>query len=157
MACKEWARIRCEELEPGNREKPAEPLATGAKPERIDRQCSLFFKDQHMTQVIEGLKVTVAGSEVAELATKQASFHASRAAFYGKQVEMYAGVQDGAPGIQYTSHQDPKAAALQKQEEHQQKAEHLNFIAAHVKADAEYLLDNSALSTLGVLKGSRFF
>lgn len=117
-----------------------------------------------MTQVIEGLKVTVVGAEVADLAKKQAAFyagraafHAGRAAFYGKQVELYAGVQEGAPGIQHTSHQDPKAAALQKQTEHQQKADHLSFIAAHVKADAEYLLDNAALLTLGVLKGDRFF
>lgn len=110
-----------------------------------------------MTQVIEGLKVTVAGAEVAELATKQANFHSGRAAFYSKQVELYAGVQDGSPGVQYTSHQDPKAAALQKQEEHQHKADHLTFIAAHIKADAEYLLDNSALATLGVVKGGRLF
>lgn len=110
-----------------------------------------------MTEIIDGLKVTVAGAEVAELARKQASFHTERAGFYSRQIEMYAGVQDGAPGAQYTSHQDPKAAALQKQQEHQQKAEHLEFIAGHVKADAEYLLDNQALSTLGVLKGSRFF
>jgi len=110
-----------------------------------------------MTQIIEGLKVTVVGAEVADLAKKQAAFHAGRAAFYGKQVELYAGVQEGAPGIQYTSHQDPKAAAMQNQEEHQQKADHLSFIADHVKADAEYLLDNAALATLGVLKGGRFF
>lgn len=135
---------------------PAEPLATGAKPERIDRQCSLFFKGQHMTQVIDGLKVTVVGQEVAELATKQANFHAERAAFYAKQVELYAGIA-GGEGALATSHQDPKSSAKQKQQEHQEKADHLNFIAAHVKADAEYLLDNSALSTLGVLKGNRFF
>lgn len=108
------------------------------------------------TQVIEGLQVTVAGVEVAQLATKQAKFHAARAAFYGKQVEMYAGVQDGAPPVQYTSHQDPKAAAQQKQTEHQQKVDHLIFIADHIKADAEYLLDNAALSTQGILKGGRF-
>ena len=46
---------------------------------------------------------------------------------------------------------------MQKQEEHQQKADHLSFIADHVKADAEYLLDNAALATLGVLKGLLFF
>jgi len=110
-----------------------------------------------MTQVIDGLKVTVAGLEVAELAIKQAAFHNGRAAFYAKQVDVYADLQDGSPGVQYTSHQDPKAAARQKQEEHQQKAEHLDFIAGHVKPDAEYLLDNAALATLGVLKGGRFF
>ncbi|MBI2750840.1 MAG: hypothetical protein HYX43_16350 [Burkholderiales bacterium] len=109
-----------------------------------------------MTQVIDGLKVTVAGKEVAQLATKQAEFHAERVRFYKKQIELYAGVQEGVQGVQY-SHQDPKAAALQKQTEHQQKADHLNFIAGHVKHDAEYLLDNAALSTLGVLKGDRFF
>ena len=109
-----------------------------------------------MTQVIEGLKVTVAGQEVAELATKQAGFHAERAAFYAKQVELYAGIQ-GGDAARLTSHQDPKEAAQQKRSEHQEKADHLHFIAAHVKADAEYLLDSNALSTLGVLKGSRFF
>ena len=110
-----------------------------------------------MTQVIEGLKVTVSGQEVAQLATKQAEFHAARAAFYAKQIELYAGVQEGSPGIQYTSHQDPKAAAQQKHTEHQEKVDHLSFIAAHIKPEAEYLLDNAALSTLGVFKGSRFF
>ena len=109
-----------------------------------------------MTQVIEGLKVTVDGREVAELATRQANVHAERAAFYAKQVELYAGVQCG-DAARITSHQDPKEAAQQKLQEHQEKADHLNFIAAHVKAYAEYLLDSSALSTLGVLKGGRFF
>lgn len=111
-----------------------------------------------MTQLIDGLKVTVTGKEVAELAEKQANFHAERAAFYEKQVEVYAGVQGGSPGLQYTSsHQDPKAAAQQKQIEHSNKAEHLSFIAAHIKADAEYLLGSDALATLGVIKGNRFF
>ena len=109
-----------------------------------------------MTEVIEGLKVTVSGKEVAELAKKQASFHESRAAFYAKQIEMYADVQSGSPGIQYTSQQDPKAAAQQKQQEHQHNANHLNFIASHLKEDAEYMLDDRALSTLGILK-TRFF
>lgn len=109
-----------------------------------------------MTQVIEGLKVTVGGKEVAELATKQAKFHTERAAFYAKQVELYAGIQGGG-GSLTTSHQDPKEAAQHKRQEHQGKADHLIFIAGHVKADAEYLLDSSALSTIGVLKGYRGF
>lgn len=108
--------------------------------------------------MIEGLKVTVQGAEVAELALKQAAFHSTRAAFYGKQVAMYADQQAGNPGMQYmSSNQDPKAAATQKQTEHAEKASHLEFVAAHIKPSEEYLLDNQALATLGVLKSNRFF
>ena len=109
-----------------------------------------------MPEVIEGLKVTVRGAEVAELAKKQADFHTGRSDFYKKQVELYAGVEVGGAGIQYSSNQDPKAAAAQKRDEHQQKADHLTFIAGHIKAEAEYLLDSSALATLGVIKSNRF-
>lgn len=110
-----------------------------------------------MAEVIDGLKVTVKGTEVVELAKKQAAFHADRAAFYGKQIELYEGVQDSATGLQYTSHQDPKSAAQQKQTEHAGKADQLHFIATHIKADAEYMLGNDALATLGVIKTNRFF
>ena len=102
--------------------------------------------------MIEGLKVTVVGVEVSELARKQAAFHSERADFYGKQVAMYADHQSSSPGLQYTSHQDPKTAALQKQSEHKYKSDHLEFIAAHIKPAEEYLLDSSALKTLGILK-----
>ncbi len=109
-----------------------------------------------MTQVIEGLKVTVVGKEVAELATKQANIHFERAAFYAQHVELHAGMQVGGSSLT-TSHQDPKEAAKNKRQEHQDKAEHLIFIAGHVKPEAEYLLDSSALASLGVLKNYRGF
>lgn len=45
--------------------------------------------------MIEGLKVTVTGHEVAELARKQAAFHAARAEFYNQQLALYANQRQG--------------------------------------------------------------
>lgn len=109
-----------------------------------------------MPEVIEGLKVTVWGAEVAELAKKQAGFHQERCAHYEKHLGIYRAEDDADSGALYTSAQDPKSTLLGKLKEHQQKADHLTFIAGHIKAEAEYLLDSAALATLGVIKGNRF-
>jgi len=105
--------------------------------------------------VIEGLKVTVTGHEVAELARKQAEFHASRAEFYNQQLAMYANHQQEAPSLMY-SNQDPRQAAKSKATEHQAKQEHLLFIADHIKVDEVYLLGDSDLWTLGIVKQRGF-
>lgn len=110
-----------------------------------------------MAEVIEGLKVTVLGAEVAELAKKQAEFHKERCAHYEKHLGIYKAEEDADSGALYTSTQDPKSTLLGKLKEHRQKADHMTFIAGHVKAEAEYLLDNSALATLGVIKGTHRF
>lgn len=111
-----------------------------------------------MAEVIEGLKVTVLGAEVAELAKKQTEFHQGRCAHYEKHLGIYKAEEDSDSdsAALYTSTQDPKSTLLGKLKEHRQKADHMTFIAEHVKAEAEYLLDNSALATLGVIKGSAF-
>lgn len=107
--------------------------------------------------MIEGLKVTVAGSEVAELAMKQASFHRERQAFYQGQLDLYAGQPQQMSGIQYSSMQDPKQAAQQKHSEHENKALHLEFIAAHLRADEQYLLTSQDLQVIGVVRERGFF
>ena len=102
--------------------------------------------------MIEGLKVTVTGHEVVELARKQAEFHAGRAGFYNQQLALYANQQQGAPSLQiYSSNQDPRQAAQSKATEHQQKQEHLLFIADHINVSENYLLADRDLAVLGIV------
>lgn len=113
-----------------------------------------------MTLVIEGLKVTVLGIEVAELARKRSEHHTERVAHYRKHLGLYAGANEGEEdaGLALTtSHNNPKATLIAKMKEHQQQQVHMAFIADHVKLDAEYLLDNGALVTLGVIPRSGAF
>lgn len=107
--------------------------------------------------MIEGLKVTVTGHEVAELARKQAAFHAGRAEFYNQQLALYANQLQGAPSLQAYSNQDPRQAAQSKATEHQSKQEHLLFVADHIKVGEDYLLGDRDLKTLGIVKHSGIF
>lgn len=108
-----------------------------------------------MTQAtIEGLKVTVAGPELRDLCNKQAIYHTERAAAYAEQYKNLESAQ--IEGMQY-SNGDPKKALADKRAEHENKARELAFISDHVKLDAEYLLDRSALGEIGVIRSSRSF
>ena len=107
--------------------------------------------------MIEGLKVTVTGHEVAELARKQAAFHAGRADFYNQQLALYASQPQGNPSLQMYSNQDPRQAAQSKAAAHQSKRDHLLFIADHINATEDYLLESRDLQTLGIIKHAGFF
>lgn len=101
---------------------------------------------------IEGLKVTVQGPELRDLCSKQAAYHTERATAYAEQHKSLSNAQ--IEGMQYSGG-DPKKALADKQEEHSNKARELTFIAEHIKQDAEYLLDRSALAEVGVIRSSR--
>lgn len=107
-----------------------------------------------MQQLIEGLKVTVSGRELRDLCSRQAAFHEDRAKVYAEQHKSLEGAQ--VEGMHYSGG-DPKKALQDKQTEHENKHRELAFIAEHVKLDAEYLLDRSALSEIGVIRSSRGF
>ena len=109
---------------------------------------------QAISLPIEGLKVIVAGPELRDLCNKQATFHHERASAYAKQ---HSNLQDAQIEAMQYSNGDPKKALADKQAEHENKARELTFIAEHIKQDAEYLLDRSALAEVGVIRGSRGF
>lgn len=109
---------------------------------------------QALTLPIEGLKVTVAGPELRELCSKQAEFHRERADAYAAQHKNLQEAQ--IEGMAY-SNGDPKKALADKQAEHENKARELTFIGDHIKQDAEYLLDRSALAEIGVIRSNRGF
>lgn len=107
-----------------------------------------------MQQLIEGLKVTVSGQELRDLCSRQAEFHEGRAKVYAEQHKSLEGAQ--VESMHYSGG-DPKKAIQDKQSEHENKHRELTFIAEHVKLDAEYLLDRSALAEIGVIRSSRGF
>ena len=109
---------------------------------------------EFLRQPIEGLKVTVAGTELAELVRQQAAFHTERASKYQQQ---HAGLEAAQIEAMAYSNGDPKKALAEKQVEHENKARELAFVADHLKLDEDYLLDRSALVEIGVIRSSRGF
>lgn len=109
---------------------------------------------QSIRAPIEGLKVTVSGTELRYLCAKQAEFHQGRSAAYAEQ---HRSLQEAQIEAMTYSNGDPKKALADKQAEHENKARELTFIAEHIKQDAEYLLDRAALSEIGVIRSSRSF
>ena len=100
--------------------------------------------------MIEGLKVTVNGDELKELALKQAAFHKERIAFYTKQLDAFNAIAD--QGRQNDSRQSPVDATKQKIKEHTVKADYIHFVSSHLVASEEYLLSESDLIQIGVIR-----
>lgn len=97
--------------------------------------------------MIEGLKVTIVGTELRELCTKRAEHHRQRAKVYAGQK---ASMEENEIGEMTYSNGDPKRVLKDKQTQHESEAGELDFIAAHLVADEQYLLDSSALVKLGI-------
>lgn len=101
--------------------------------------------------MIEGLKVTIVGTELKELCTKRAEHHRQRAKVYAGQK---ASMEENEIGEMSYSNGDPKRVLKDKQEQHEAESGELDFIAAHLVPTEDYLLDASALCKLGISKRS---
>ena len=99
--------------------------------------------------MIEGLKVTIKGDELQRLCDKQAAHHTERAKAYRDQLESMRAANIEPANI---SGGDPLKALLSKEQEHEVEAAELDFYAAHIKRDEEYLLDRQDLVKLGIAK-----
>lgn len=99
--------------------------------------------------MIEGLKVTVSGTELRELCMKRAAHHRERAKVYeGQRISME---QNEIEGMNY-SNGDPKRVLKDKWTEHESEAAELEFIAEHLVPVESYLLDAPALAKLGIAR-----
>jgi hypothetical protein len=107
----------------------------------------LWLNDRKIS-MIEGLKVTVLGSELKGICMARADFHMKRATFHEKQKEVLEeeGLEDSMSNIQNA----PKFARIK---DHRASADELIFIANHLKLEEEYLLDRSDLHKLGISNG----
>lgn len=99
--------------------------------------------------MIEGLKVTIGGTDLRELCRKRAEHHRQRAKVYADQK---ASLEENEIGAMTYSGGDPKRALQDKQAQHEAEAGELDFIADHLVVGEQYLLDASALSKLGIAR-----
>lgn len=117
----------------------------------MDDQSARFFLTNHM---IEGLNITIKGTELKQLCLKQAEHHRERATIYGEQL---ASMEKAAiEGMNYSSG-DPKRTVKEKQEEHLADAGEMDFIAAHVNEKEEFLLSTGDLKKIGVVRRGNYF
>lgn len=99
--------------------------------------------------MIEGLKVTVNGTELRELCIKRATHHRERAKVYESQRASME--ENEIEGMAY-SNGDPKKVLKDKWTEHKSEAAELEFISEHLIPNEQYLLDAPALSKLGIAR-----
>jgi hypothetical protein len=100
-------------------------------------------------QMIEGLKITVDGRELADLCKLRAAHHRERAAKYAEQVKSME--SDQIEGMNYTNG-NPIQSLKDRQSTHEGEAGELDFIAAHLVVSESYLLGRDDLVKLGVTK-----
>ena len=99
--------------------------------------------------MINGLKVTIAGSELISICKKRAEYHEDRAATYAEQVQRMQA--DAIEGAQYTNG-NPIQALKERQAKHEGDHGEMLFIAEHLVASESYLLDREDLVKIGVTK-----
>jgi hypothetical protein len=93
--------------------------------------------------MIDGLKVTIKGSELKELCLKQSQYHRNRADALQKQID--AGVAEDDPSCS-----NFRRDAGQRKKNEMESASLMRFAAEHFDATAEYLVAFSDLSNIGV-------
>lgn len=106
--------------------------------------------------MIEGLKVTVPGTEVKRLLEERVAYHEARAKDYEKtwetlSVAMESVKQENAPKMS-SMNQDPVAQAKSGMDRHTAKAQENAFMAQFVNTSERFLLAVEDLHRLGVVE-----
>ena len=103
---------------------------------------------------IQGLTVTVGGSELATLCRAQAAHHCARRDFYQAKVNALSGIdeRDGSQNLSRTSARDPAEEMAHKVREHENAANELQFIIDHLEPDSNYMLGRGDLARIGVIR-----
>lgn len=99
--------------------------------------------------MIEGLKITISGKELAECCQARVSHHLNRAQVYKDQADNME--QAKVQAMQYTNG-DPVKALRDRQTQHQTDADELRFIACHIDQNESYLLSRDDLTKLGIIR-----
>ena len=99
--------------------------------------------------MIEGIKVTITGTELRDLCLARAEHHVNRQNAYTQQLESMKFNQ--IEGMSYTNG-DPIKSLEDKRLEHANAGAEMLFISKHLKPDEEYLLDRNDLFRLGITK-----
>ena len=100
--------------------------------------------------MIEGLKVTVDGSELVELCLSRSQWHSERAELYRNQALSIEA--NKLEGMHNTSAGNPAEQLKEKAKTHEADSSELNFIAKHLVPGESYLLGREDLQKLGITK-----
>ncbi len=100
--------------------------------------------------MIQGLKVTVNTEELRELCAARAEHHRERAQAYAEQVASFEAAQLETRS-NFTG-KNPREALRDKQREHLDNANELDFIGTHLKVGEEYMLEREDLRKIGIAK-----
>lgn len=104
--------------------------------------------------MIEGLKITIPGAEVAGLMEKRAEHHDARAVHYKAQVDLLttAGLTEEEGNAKFSSaSRNPLTDAKESLQKHLNSAKEFRFMAKWIDKTESFMLDNSDLHRLGVL------
>lgn len=104
--------------------------------------------------IIEGIKITINGTELQELCQNQATHHFERATVYAEQ--LLAMKANEIEGMEYSGG-DPTKAISDRRDKHKAEAQELKFIADHINPAATYILDTRDLAKLGIVTNSRYY
>jgi len=100
--------------------------------------------------MIEGLKVTIPGSELVAMCLRHAEFHEGRVEFYSSQQEALPEIDDDVPEFSNVS-KAPQQMMKDRIKVHKTEAQELRFYAKYLKADEEYQLERNDLAKLGIV------
>lgn len=103
--------------------------------------------------MIEGLKVTVAGTELKELCHARAKHHEEREKVYLDQLKRMDEAK--IEGMNYSGG-DPRQALEDKATEHKEQSGEMQFIAEHLNTSETYILDHQDLAKLGIRRSGYY-
>lgn len=107
------------------------------------------LREESPRPMINGIKVTVHGSELRTLCLKRAQHHERRSEAYAQQIDSMKTNQ--IEGMSYTNG-DPIKALQDRKSIHDNEESELQFIADHLDLTEKYILDSSDLQKLGITK-----
>jgi hypothetical protein len=101
--------------------------------------------------MIEGLKVTIDGSELKTLCDTRAKFHDERARFYEQQKEALPDIDETMTGFSISNSKRPQEMMQERIASHKAEAAELRFIGAHINMEESFLLGRDDLQKLGIV------
>lgn len=100
--------------------------------------------------MIEGIAVTVTGTELQQLCEERASHHRKRVKIYADQIK---GMKRNNIESANLSGGDPIANLESRMDKHVDDAAEMEFTAAHLDLKEKYRLQRDDLARLGICKG----
>ncbi|MFZ4596415.1 MAG: hypothetical protein ACOYOF_19320 [Verrucomicrobiaceae bacterium] len=100
--------------------------------------------------MIEGIIVTIPGTELQQLCQTRTTHHRERVTAYAQQIQSMK--DNDIEGMNYSGG-DPLRNLTDRMGQHEDEAREMEFIASHIDLAESYRLSRDDLSRLGICKG----